>query len=191
MNNIIEKDKIYILERELTKATTDFYIAETLFDKSFVEPLKRYSQFLKDISNHYAYTGISCLYKIFDKDRKTNNIDNVIKHLTDISKKDNFCIEANKIREKLNPILERRSELVAHSSQEKDKDYLVFYKTYSIQEYNDIIKPTLDSIADMLNRLRAEFGFESDFDHHLSGIESESKYLIESLIEIEKQRGYV
>ena len=56
MNNIIDKDKIYVLERELTKATTDFYISELLFDKSFVNSLTRYAIFLKDISNHYAYT---------------------------------------------------------------------------------------------------------------------------------------
>ncbi|PIR77975.1 MAG: hypothetical protein COU28_04160 [Candidatus Magasanikbacteria bacterium CG10_big_fil_rev_8_21_14_0_10_36_16] len=190
MNNIIDKNKIYVLERELIKITTDFYISELLFNKSFEDSLVRYAQFLKDISNHYAYTGIAGLYKIFDKNVTTNNIDYVIKHLTDTAKRDIYVTKANEIKKGLKPILERRREVVAHSSQKEDDDYLIFYKTYSKQEYEIIIKPTLENIAILLEQLRKDFGFESSIDHHCVGIENECGYLLESLVQIEKQRGY-
>jgi len=191
MKNNIDKNQIYILERELTKATTDFYISEFLFEKSYLDLLKRYSQFLKDISNHYAYTSIECLYKIFDKGTQTNNIDYVIRQLIDKAKQNNYNQKIKQLRGNLKPILDRRSENISHSEKKTDNDYLVFYKTYSIQEYNDIIKPALNDIADLLYNLREDFGYASDLDHIYSGTTHECGYLINSLIEIEKQRGYV
>ena len=130
------------------------------------------------------------LYKIFDKNGSTNNIYYVINNLTDASKKVKYNTKADEIRDKLKPILDRRNEVVAHSSRKEDSDYLVMYKTYSAEEYNKIIKTTLEDVAAILNQLRTEFDFESDFDHHFLSIENECSYLVESLILIESQRGY-
>lgn len=172
MKNVIDKEYLQILDRELVFICTYIIIVEDLNNK--IEKID--NRFLVDLLGNYSNNICLCLGRLFDKSTSSNSLYYVVKQFTDKEKAKEFIKKINELKKEVAKEINRRNERIAHSNRNEDNSTFM-YAWFNKRGVNNL-KKIIEELKELILNLKDEFGWSEDCYYVFDSIIEDYKKII-------------